>query len=221
MRNWAAKKHYSIRLMGCMIAALVLLNLMVQLWPPAGPPEPVVIVGDNPAAISMEDVLPTAQQRRAPPPPAPLPPVVMPNDVILEEELIFDTEPLAFVGPDLGDAPSDVDSRGGSSNLQASTSPKLILVIAPEYPRAAQRRKIRAEVVVALVVDRRGRVESPRIIARYLLDEKEGIRQEVEELGYGLEEAALSAAMRSRFKPASQAGVTVSSNHQVSFRFGV
>ena len=221
MRSQAAKEFYSIRLMGCMIAALVLLNLLVHLWPPLGPPEPVDIVYDSPAVVTIEDVLPTAQQRRAPPPPAPLPPVVMPDDVLLEEELIFDREPLALAGPDLDDAPLDIDSQGASSGLQASTSPKMVRIITPEYPRAAQRRKIRAEVVVALVVDQKGRVESPRIIERYLLDENGGTRRKVDELGYGLEEAALSAAVRSMFKPATKAGVAVSSNHRVSFRFGV
>lgn len=221
MRNQAENEHYAIRLMACMIAALVLVNLLVQFWPPPGPPKPLDIVYDSPAVILMEDVLPTSQQRRAPPPPAPLPPVIMPDDVILEDELILDSEPLAIAGPDLEDAPADAANQGASSDLQASTTPKLIRIITPEYPRAAQRRKIRAEIVIALVVDRRGRVESPRIVARYLLNEKDGIREPVEELGYGLEEAALSAAMRSLFRPASKSGVAVSSNHQVSFRFGV
>ncbi|MDE2732167.1 MAG: energy transducer TonB [Bacteroidota bacterium] len=221
MRSQAAREFHSIRLMGCMIAALVLLILLVQLWPPLGPPEPVDIVYDSPAVVTIEDVLPTSQQRRAPPPPAPLPPVVMPDDVLLEEELIFDSEPLALAGPDLDDAPTDLDSQGTSSGLQASTSPKMIRISTPEWPRAAERQKIRAKIVVALVVDRKGRVESPRIIERYLLDEKGATRQQVDKLGYGLEEAALSAALRSMFRPATKAGIAVSSNHQISFRFGV
>ena len=221
MRYGAGKEHYSIRLMACMICALVLLNLLVQFWPAPGPPKPLDIVYDSPATVLMEDIMQTSQQRKTPPPPAPLPPVVMPDDVILDEELVFDSQPLAVTGPDLTDAPVSTDSQGASSALQASTSPKLIRIITPEYPRAAQRRKIRAEVVVAVIVDRRGRVESPRIVARYLLNEKDESRQAVDELGYGLEEAALSAALRSMFKPASKAGVAVSSNHQVAFKFGV
>ena len=221
MRSQAEQERYGVRLMGCMIAALVLLNLLVKFWPPLGSPEPLDIVYDGPDVILMDEILPTAQQRRAPVPPSPLPPVVMPSDVILEDELDFDTEPLDLAGPDLNDAPPDLGSEGNSSALRASTGPKLVRIATPEYPRAAERRKIRAEVVIAVIVDRSGKVESPRIVARYLLNEKEGTRQEVDDLGYGLEESAMSAAVRFLFKPATKAGVNVSSNHQLTIRFGV
>ena len=40
--------------------------------------------------IAMEQVLPTQQSARRPPPPAPLIPVVVPDDVVLDDEVEFE-----------------------------------------------------------------------------------------------------------------------------------
>ena len=211
---------YALRILACTAGALLLILLCFKLWPPMGTPEPLDIVYSSPDQIHIEDILPTRQARRAPPPPAPLPPVVVDEDVILDAELDLDISPLALDGPPLDDpAPESAQSAAGTA--LASEVPKPIRIVTPEYPRAAERRKIRAEVVVAVIVDRRGRVDGTDIVARYLLDEQEGTRSQVDALGFGLEEAALSAAERSLFRPARKDGIAVASNHQLSFKFGV
>ncbi len=167
----------------------------------------------------MEEVQPTRQVRTPPPPPAPLPPVVMPDDRILEDPLDLDADflPLAEAGPP---APTFTESARDEVPL-ADTGPRPIMIAEPEHPRPARRRGIRAEVAVRVDIDRRGRVTAQTIIERYLLSEDGQAREPVATLGYGLEEAAISASKRWRFRPARKQGQAVSSQYVLTIRFGI
>ena len=131
--------------MSSLIAALLLLILLVRFWPPTGPPKPLDIVYDSATNIKIEEILPTSQKRQTPPPPAPLPPIIVPDDIILEEELVLDTEPLSTTDADLDSAPPELEASASSSQIQPTSTAKLIHIITPEYPRAARRRNIHAE----------------------------------------------------------------------------
>ena len=209
-----------MRLFASIIAAQVLILLCIKLWPDPSEPKPLDIIYSSPEVIQMEEIVSTNQTRRAPPPPAPLPPVIAPDDTILEEDILLDLDPLALTDPSMDDMPSEPEGAL-STGIAATEAPKPIRIVTPEYPRSAQRRKIHAEIVIAVVVDKRGRVQSPQIVERYLLNEKDNTRTLVDALGHGLEEAAVSAAMRSLFRPARKDGATVESNHKLSFKFGV
>lgn len=220
MRRRYTKEYYSLRVMSCMAFALLLLVLSVRFWPPEGTPKPLDIVYDTEQSIQIDEIVPTTQQRRTPPPPAPLPPIVVPDDAIIDEELALEMDPLSTTGPEIDTMPPELEGPQ-NSGVKASHAAKLVRFATPEYPRAADRRNVRAEVVVSVVVDSKGRVQSPRIVELYLLDERSGIRTPVDALGYGLEEAALSAADRSLFQPARQDGIAVRSNNRLVFKFGV
>ena len=220
MRRHLDGDYYMVRVLAGVIAAQVLILLCIKLWPLPLAPKPLNVVYSNPETIQMEEVVSTRQTRKAPPPPPPLPPVVRPENVILEEELMLDFDPLAVTGPDIAELPPDTEGSP-SSGTTISEPPKPVRIVTPEYPRSARRRKIRAEIVIAVVVDKRGRVQSPQIFERYMLNEKENTRTLVDKLGYGLEEAAISAALRSLFRPARKEGVAVDSEHRLSFKFGV
>ena len=220
MRRHFDGDSYSLRLFASILAAQVLILLCIKLWPVTSEPKPLDIIYSSPEVIQMEEIVSTNQTRRAPPPPAPLPPVIAPDDTILEEDILLDLDPLALTDPSLEDMPTDPEGAL-STGTAASEAPKPIRIVTPEYPRSASRRKIHAEIVIAVVVDKRGRVQSPQIVERYLLNEKDNTRTLVDVLGHGLEEAAVSAAMRSLFRPARKDGATVESNHKLSFKFGV
>ncbi|MDE2826914.1 MAG: energy transducer TonB [Bacteroidota bacterium] len=220
MRRHFDGDSYSLRLFASIIAAQVLILLCIKLWPGASEPKPLDIIYSSPEVIQMEEIVSTNQTRRAPPPPAPLPPVIAPDDTILEEEILLDLDPLALTDPSLDDMPTEPEGVP-STGIGANEAPKPIRIVTPEYPRSASRRKIHAEIVIAVVVDKRGRVQSPQIVERYLLNEKDNTRTLVDALGYGLEEAAVNAAMRSLFRPARKDGTTVESNYKLSFKFGV
>lgn len=219
MRRHFDGDSYSLRLFASIIAAQVLILLCIKLWPDTSEPKPVDIIYSSPEVIQMEEIVSTNQTRRAPPPPAPLPPVIAPDETILEEDILLDLDPLALTDPSLDDMPTEPEGAP-STGIGATEAAKPIRIALVEYPRSAKRRNIHAEIVIAVVVDRRGRVQSPQIAERYLLNEKDNTRTLVDALGYGLEEAAVNAAMRSLFRPARKDGATVESNHKITFKFG-
>ena len=173
----------------------------------------------------MEEIIPTRQRQEAPPPPAPLPPVVVPDDVVIDDEVELDLSdtflPVEDPGDDAllqeGDAPTN--SAGPTF---ADSGPKPVRVVEPKYPRVAERKSVRAEVVVEVLVDEKGRVQETRILERFLLGKNaDAPKQPVEEVGYGVEEAARDAASRWLFRPARTGGKAVRSYHKLSFIFGV
>ena len=99
--------------------------------------------------------------------------------------------------------------------------PKPILIAEPEHPRAARRRGIRAEIILQVDIDSRGRVTAHEILSRYLLGDDGQSREPVQALGYGLEDAAVSAAQRWRFRPARKEGKAVASRYVLTMKFGV
>ncbi len=211
-----------IRVQCCFATSLLLLLLTIKVWPVPtdDAPNDIVYSSRGPEIILLEDVVPTRQQRQPPPPPAPLPPVIVPNDRILEDDLVFDDSFIEVEDPGLDSELAPGDPIGAApTGARAESAPKPIRIVEPEYPRAARRKNIRAEIVITVIVDSRGRVEAPTIVERFLL--KEASRQPVSELGYGLEEAALSAATRWLFRPAQKDGKAVRSQHELSFKFGV
>lgn len=220
MRRHFDGDSYSMRLFASIIAAQVLILLCIKLWPVTSEPKPLDIIYSRPEVIQMEEIVSTNQTRRAPPPPAPLPPVIAPDDTILEEDILLDLDPLALTDPSMDDMPTEPEGDP-STGIAATEAPRAIRIVTPEYTRSARRRNIHAEIIVSVVVDRRGRVQSPQIIERYILNEKDNTRTLVSALGHGLEEAALSAAMRYLFRPARKDGATVESNQKLTFKFGV
>jgi protein TonB len=220
MRRHFDGDSYSLRLFASIIAAQVLVLLCIKLWPNTSEPKPLDILHSRPEVIQMEEVVSTRQTRRSPPPPAPLPPVIAPDDTILEEDVLLDLDPLVVTDPSTDEMPAEPEGTP-STGIAATEGPKLIRLATPEYSRSARRRNIHAEIIVAVVVDKQGRVQSPQIVKRYLLNEKSDTRELVNALGHGLEEAAVDAAMRSLFRPARKDGAVVESNHEITFRFGV
>lgn len=220
MRRHFDNDSYSLRLFASIIAAQVLILLCIKLWPIAPEPKPLDILYSRPEAIQMEEIVSTRQTRRAPPPPAPLPPVIAPDDTILEEDILLDLDPLTVTGPSTDEMPTEPEGPP-STGIAATEAPKPIRIAVPEYPRAANRRNIKAEIVLDLVIDKRGRVRSAQILERYLLNHRDNTRTLVNALGYGLEEAAMNAAMRYLFRPARKDGATVESTHEITLTLGV
>jgi hypothetical protein len=62
-------------------------------------------------------------------------------------------------------------------------------------------------------------VTEATVVGRWRLDD-EGRASPVASLGYGLDDAALSAAHRSRFRPATHRGEPVPTRTTITFTFG-
>lgn len=200
--------------------ALLLMVLVVRLWPltQSSPDEPGRTRHGN-ELIQIEEIRATRQRQNVPPPPPPpLPPVVRPDDEILDPlELELAEEFLEIQQPETAGAAGESDDEA----VKVAEGPRPVRFVEPEYTREAQRRRIRAEVVVAVFVDEQGRVQDVRVLERYLLGKDDDPRELVGSIGYGLEEAATSAAERWIFRPARRNGQPVSSETTITFRFGV
>lgn len=211
---------YRIRILSSLAAALLMMIVLVRSWP--SPERSAVepsLVGRSDESIRIEEIRPTRQSRDLrPPPPAPLPPVVVPDDVILEQP---DLDLSELYIPIREPTHAEAAGTAGPEGEVMAEGPKPVRFVEPEYTREAQRRRIRAEVVVSVYVDEHGRVQDVRVLERYLLGRDESPRELVSSIGYGLEEAATSAAERWLFRPAQRNGEPVRGETTITFRFGV
>lgn len=214
---------YQIRVLSSGVVTLVILLGLIKFWPlPKAEADPDRVFDTRgEVVIELEEIVQTTHApRKAPPPPAPIPPVVVPDDVYLEPEPLDLTDSFLPID-EPGEATEVMEGEVASGPRQsATTAPKLFRFVEPEYTREARRRRVRAEVVVEVLVSARGRVEETRVLERYLLGRNEE-REPVAEIGYGLEQAALSAAQQLGFRPARQDGKPVSSYTTLSFSFGI
>jgi protein TonB len=206
--------------MACLAGSLLVAVLTIRFWPlPADDGKDIVYHVKGQEVIEMDEIIPTEQARKQPPPPAPIIPLIVPEDVVIEE---YDFD-IAENFLDIEEPSEDVEiveANDTATSTRAETSPKPVRFVEPEYTREAQRKNIRAQVVVEVLVDERGRVQDAKILERFLLG-KEDTPEPVAELGYGLEEAAVAAAERWMFRPARQNGKPVRSYYQLTISFGV
>jgi protein TonB len=84
--------------------------------------------------------------------------------------------------------------------------PVLVTALKPGYPPIAQRMRVEGVVTVEVLVDEHGTVRDSRLVKR--------VAQDV-----GLNEAALAAAQKARFKPATKEGVPVKMWYTLTFPF--
>ena len=163
----------------------------------AAVPEPAPApVETRPAATRIEPPAPAPQQAAAPSSP-PSGPAVPPNDKPAAVEKVAS----ASVPPPSAPAPAPVrqqpqvqfgDLVQGGAGVVA---PKLSSRLEPRYPPSAQRLNRAAQVDIKVLVDERGKVmDTERIGAK---------------AGFGFDEAAMDAARRASFQPATKEGVRV------------
>lgn len=222
-KNTVRRERYLLHFLATLALSLLVVNGVILFWPmPSEDFEGMTFDTRGQETIQMEEVLQTTQEKRTPPPPIPAPPVVMPDDVVLDDVELE----IADVALDLNEAGVDEENEegaetGASTPARADRSPSPVRIATPDYPREADRRNIRAEVVVEVLVDERGRVTEARIVERYLLNKDGTEKEAVQEIGYGVEEAALAAAERHTFRPAIQGGQRVKSYSTLTFRIGI
>ncbi|MFT4605766.1 MAG: protein TonB [Rhodothermales bacterium] len=219
------RQDYTIRMGGCVVLALLLLISAFNFWPTEpGTVADIVYDARSQELIQIEEIQPTQQRQSRPPPPAPLTPVIVPDDLILDEIEIELTDEL--VTADTGDDNqqeedgAEVPVSGGST--QPDAGPRAFRVVHPKYTDEAKRRSVKAEVVVEVMVNKSGKVESAQVVERFILRGRDNDEREaVAELGYGLEDAAITAAQQWMFRPARENGQRVNSLTRFTLRFGI
>ncbi len=90
------------------------------------------------------------------------------------------------------------------THYHSITPPKLIYKVEPEFSEEARKAKYQGTVVLAIEVDTNGRAKNPRVL---------------QALGLGLDEKAIEAVSRWRFRPGAADGkaIVTSATVEVSF----
>lgn len=214
-------ERYRRRFLVSLVIVLAVGIALVRWWPgPTLSPPDIPFADRVDDRIQVRDVQTTTQSRElTPPPPAPLPPVVVPNDEIIEEPIEFGDASLTVEDPGDDDRLQQGNSNVRTASRQPDTNPRLFRAVQPEYPREARKEEVRARVEVAVRVSKTGRVQEATITKRWQLS-PDGSTRPVAQLQYGLEKAAVAAARRSRFRPAVHDGTPVESQTTLTFEFG-
>ena len=213
--------EYRCRFLGALVLVLALSIVLVRWWPaPVPSPREGPFRERGPERIQINEIQPTAQSREhTPPPPVPAPPVVVPNNIVIEEEIEFDEGTLAIEDPGDDARLQSGNSERTTAARRPDTNARLFRAVQPDYPSPARKQSVQARVQVSVQVSKRGRVEEATVLKRWRLSDG-GRTRPVAHLEHGLEEAALVAARRSRFRPAQHNGTPVASQTTITFEFG-
>ncbi|MGK7369735.1 MAG: energy transducer TonB [Candidatus Halalkalibacterium sp. M3_1C_030] len=196
--NADLKKYYTIFLELGLITALLIfiaaakVNLHSQ--------KSDVDLTNEQEVVEMEEVIQTKQIEKPPPPPRPPVPVEVPNDEVLEDQIININAELNFDEPlDLPPPPQGDDDNEEDFFVVVENMPELIGGLAAlqkdiRYPEMARKAGIEGRVIVQFIVNEEGKVEDPRVIRG---------------IGGGCDEEALRAVSNALFKPGRQRGKPV------------
>jgi protein TonB len=201
------KQQYQLNLMGGWVMSLSIMIILFRINLYSAPPTPPPI--EEQEIIQMEEIIQTKQIETPPPPPRPPVPVEVPNDEILEDDIVeLDLE---F---DLGDEialppPPPPKEEEEQFFIVVENMPQLIgglgkLQSQVTYPEMARRAGIEGRVTIQFIVNERGQVENPRVIRG---------------IGGGCDEEALAAVSKARFTPGLQRGRPVKVQYSLPIVF--
>ncbi|MBO6523438.1 MAG: energy transducer TonB [Balneolaceae bacterium] len=189
------RRSYNILLQSGLIVALLFIIGLVKINLYSEPPTPPAV--EEQEEVVMEEVIQTKQIETPPPPPRPPVPVEVPNDEIIEDEILDLDAELDLDGPlDLPPPPPPSDDEEEDFFVVVETMPTLKGGLADlqrkvKYPEMARRAGIEGRVTVQFIVNEQGQVENPRVIRG---------------IGGGCDEAALEAVKQAKFTPGMQRG---------------
>ena len=205
------RKNYGLHLQIGFIASLAIFLIVFRMNFESEPPEAIPV--DVQEEVVMEEVVQTKQVDTPPPPPRPPVPVEVPNDEIIEDEILDLDAELDLDGPmDLPPPPPpSAESFEDEVFVVVEQPPVLVGGIAGiqrriKYPEMARKAGIEGRVVLQFVVDKNGEIINPRVVRG---------------IGGGCDEAALEALKDAEFKPGYQRGVPVNVSYSLPITFSL
>jgi hypothetical protein len=212
------------------IVAQVVVILLFKFWPTMTTvPEPIEISFDDRRIIAIDESAITTQ---AAAPPAPARPFVPVNPILdpvidITDELDLRVEPIAIQpieGAGTGAAQGTGSGAGGTGEARLSTRPtrppSVVRIVEPVVPEEVRKAKLRAEITVRFLVGVDGLVEEAEIAEIRVYDSKTRQFEKVDDIGYGLRDVTLQAAMSWRFRSAEENGEKVRAWSRHLFTFG-
>ncbi len=152
--------------------------------------------------IEIMEIPPTQQIQRPPAPPKPLIPVEAEDDDMLDDVTIEETD-IVFDNYDDAPPPPPPEEDEVYEFFAVSEKPQIIKKEVPVYPDLARKAQIEGKVVITVTIDKTGNVEKANVFKSIPM----------------LDEAAVAAAMRCKFKPAKQRDKFVKVKMNIPFDF--
>ena len=195
--NADLKRYYTILLETGLIAALLIFIAAAKFN--LSSEKATVDLTSEQEVVEMEEIIQTEQIEKPPPPPRPPVPVEVPNNEVVEDQIINIDADLNFDEPLDMPPPSKEEGKEEDFFVVVEEMPELIGGLAAlqkniRYPEKARKAGIEGRVIVQFVVNKEGKVENPRVIRG---------------IGGGCDEEALRATNSARFKPGKQRGEPV------------
>ncbi|NCP84893.1 MAG: energy transducer TonB [Bacteroidetes bacterium] len=201
------RKSYTVYMQLGLVAALGILLILFKV--DIRSESDIVLQTVEQETVKMEEIEQTRQDVKPPPPPRPPVPVAVPNDEVIEDDILdLDAE------IDL-DAPLELPPPPPP----AEEEPDIFVVVEkrPEikggmkalykyivYPEIARKAGIEGRVILEFVVDERGKVSNVKVLRS---------------VGGGLDEAAISAVKKVKFTPGMQRGRPVKVRYTLPVTF--
>jgi protein TonB len=172
---------------------------------------PLIMMVEDQETVKMEVVEQTSQVKAPPPPPRPQVPVEVPNEEVIEDEIIdldADLDLDAIDLPPPPPPPAD-DEPEEEIFLVVEQQPELIGGMASiwkniKYPDIARKAGIEGRVTVQFIVDERGGISDLKVVRG---------------IGGGCDEEALRAVQKAKFKPGMQRGRPVKVRYSLPIVF--
>lgn len=205
------KKGYVIRLeLGIIASLLILISAFkVNIQSSEKGEE---FVADRQEEVYMEEIVQTKQELKAPPPPRPVVPVEVPNDEIIENEIIeldaeLDLEAGMIEMPP--PPPKFEEDEEEEIFVIVEQMPELVGGLASiqkhiTYPELARKAGIEGRVVLQFIIDEEGNVTNPIVVRG---------------IGGGCDEEALKAVKKVKFTPGKQRGKPVRVRYSLPVTF--
>lgn len=169
----------------------------------------VVLRQEVQEVVKVEQVEVTKQEVKPPPPPRPQVPVAVPNETVLDDETVYDSE--LKVSAEVAPPPPVENTEEEEATIFAvvEENPEPLgglgaIQSRVEYPDLAKKAGVEGTVSVRAAIDEKGNVIKTTII--------KGI-------GAGCDEAAMAAVQKTKFKPGSQRGKAVKVWIAIPIRF--
>lgn len=171
----------------------------------------IMMTVEEQETVKMEVVEQTSQVKAPPPPPRPQVPVEVPNEEVIEDEIIdldADLDMNAIDLPPPPPPPSD-DEPEEEIFLVVEQQPELIGGMASiwkniSYPDIARKAGIEGRVTVQFIVDEQGDISNVTVVRG---------------IGGGCDEEALKAVKKAKFKPGMQRGRPVKVRYSLPIVF--
>jgi len=152
--------------------------------------------------IEVVEIPPTEQISKPPPPSRPSIPIEADDDELLDDVTIEDTE-IIFDAPEDAPPPPPPEDDEVFEFFAVSEKPIMLKQATPDYPDLARKAQIEGIVVVTVTIGKTGLVETAVIFKSIPM----------------LDESALDAAKKCKFKPAKQRDKFVKVKMNVPFNF--